>query len=210
VTHTPVPGFDTRDPAAPEFWSERFAQAFMPWDKGGVPEALLRFVAQSPRPLATLIPGCGTGYEAACLARAGWDVVAIDFSPAAVEAAQRHLGPWADRIVLADFFDYQPPHPLELIYERAFLCALPPRMRPAIAARWARLLPPGGLLAGFFFTEPTEKGPPFGIAQDALDVLLHPYFERIADEAVADSLPVFAGKERWQIWRRSEKELPER
>ena len=28
-------------------------------------------------------------------------------------------------------------------------------------------------------------------------------FERIEDAAVPDSLPVFAGKERWQSWRRS-------
>lgn len=204
MSQDPIPSFSTRDPNAPEFWSERFEQAFTPWDKGGVPEAFQRFVAQAPSPLVTLIPGCGTGYEVECLTRSGWDVVAIDFSQAAVEAARRYLGPWADRVVQADFFSYQPPRAPELIYERAFLCALPARMRAAVAGRWAQLLPPGGLLAGYFFVEPTEKGPPFGIAQHDLDALLHPHFERIADETVTDSLPVFAGRERWQIWRRTE------
>lgn len=197
-----VPSFDSRDPSAPEFWSERFAHSFTPWDKGGVPEALRRFVAQSPLPRRSLIPGCGTGHEVACLAEAGWDVTAIDFSPAAVTAAQATLGRWADRVLLADFFTYQPPQPLELIYERAFLCALPPRMRPEIVRRWAQLLPSGGLLAGFFFLDENAKGPPFGITRAELNALLTPVFEQLQDEEVRDSLPVFSGKERWQVWRR--------
>ncbi|HJV83508.1 methyltransferase [Noviherbaspirillum sp.] len=200
-----MPTFASRDPSAPEFWSERFEQEFTPWDRGDVPAAFRQFVAQSPRPYATLIPGCGTGYEVACLSEAGWDVTAIDFSAAAVEAARKMLGRWADRVVQADFFAFAPCHPVELIYERAFFCALPHRMRQAVVNRWAELLPPGGLLAGFFFFDDTPKGPPFGIAPAELDSLLAPFFERIADEAVADSLPVFAGKERWQVWRRRER-----
>lgn len=174
----------------------------MPWDKGGVPARFLQFVSESPRPYVTLIPGCGTGWEVACLSEAGWDVVAIDFSAAAVETARKALGPWAQRVVEADFFTFAPPRAVELIYERAFLCALPVRMRGAVAARWAELLPAGGLLAGFFFFGDSPKGPPFGITPAELDALLTPSFERIADEAVDDSLPVFAGKERWQVWRR--------
>jgi len=197
-----TPSFESRDPTAPGFWSERFERGFMPWDRGGIPARFLQFVAEAGRSYVTLIPGCGTGYEVACLSEAGWDVTAIDFSGAAVEAAQKVLGPWAGRVVQADFFDFVPPRQVELIYERAFFCALPPRMRQAIADRWTALLPPGGLLAGFFYFDNTPKGPPFGIPPDELETLLTPCFERIVDEAVTDSLPVFAGKERWQVWRR--------
>lgn len=197
-----TPSFETRDPTAPGFWSERFEQGYMPWDRGGVPPRLLQFVAEAERPLVTLIPGCGTGYEVACLSEAGWDVTAIDFSAAAVETARKVLGPWGGRVVEADFFTFAPPKQVELVYERAFFCALPPRMRQAIAERWAALLPPGGLLAGFFFFDDAPKGPPFGISPDELSALLDPAFERITDEPVADSLSVFAGRERWQVWRR--------
>jgi len=197
-----APSFESRDPTAPDFWSERFEHGFMPWDRGGVPARLLRFVAEAGRPYVTLIPGCGTGYEVGSLSQAGWDVTAIDFSGAAVEAARKVLGPWGNRVVEADFFTFAPAQTVELIYERAFFCALPPRMRGAIAERWAELLPPGGLLAGFFFFDDTPKGPPFGISRDELDALLAPNFECIADEGVTDSLPVFAGKERWQVWCR--------
>lgn len=197
-----MPTFESRDPSESAFWSERFEQDFKPWDLGSVPQQLQRFIAESPRKYATLIPGCGTGYEVACLAEAGWEVTAIDFSEAAVEASRKVLGPLASRVKQADFFSFVPEHPVELIYERAFFCALPPRMRPDVVARWAQLLPPGGLLAGYFFFGDGPKGPPFGIAREELDAMLTPEFECISDEAVPDSLPVFAGKERWQVWRR--------
>lgn len=197
-----TPSFRSRDPSAPEFWSERFEQEFMPWDKGGVPQALLDFVARSPRRHSVLIPGCGSGHEVACLSQAGWSVTAIDFSEAAVASARQQLGPWASRVVQADFFAYVPEQPVDLIYERAFFCALPPRMREQVVRRWAQLLSPGGLLAGFFYFDDAPKGPPFGIPEQDLQALLNPCFALIENEAVTDSLPVFAGRERWQIWRR--------
>lgn len=197
-----MPTFQSRDPSDPAFWSERFEQNFMPWDKGGVPAALRDFVARSAAGAVTLIPGCGLAYEVAYLSEAGSEVTAIDFSAAAVAAARALLGKWAARVEQADFFTFSPTKPLDLIYERAFLCALPRRMRASIAARWAALLPAGGLLAGFFYFDDAPKGPPFGIAPDELDALLTPYFERIEDLPVTDSIPAFAGKERWQVWRR--------
>lgn len=197
-----MPNFETRDPTAPAFWDERFAHNFMPWDRAGVPAALRQFVARSPHPRVTLIPGCGTAHEVGLLAAAGWDVTAIDFSPIAVAAARAMLGPWAERVIEADFFTFLPPKPIELIYERAFLCALPRRLWPAVAARWAVLLPPGGLLVGYFFLDDTPKGPPFGIQAEELEALLTPNFERIENAAVADSVEVFAGREYWQVWRR--------
>lgn len=197
-----TPHFTARDPSSPEFWTERFDQQFMPWDKGGVPEAFGRFIRQSSRPLATLIPGCGTGHEVAFLCEAGWHVTAIDFSPAAVAFARAHLGPWAERVVEADFFQFAPPEPLDLIYERAFLCALPRAKWPDIARRWAELLPAGGLLAGYFFLGATPKGPPFGIDASELAALMGSSFEKLVDEPVSDSIPVFAGRERWMVWRR--------
>ncbi|WP_332853334.1 methyltransferase domain-containing protein [Duganella sp. S19_KUP01_CR8] len=192
--------FAQRDPMSPAFWDERFERRFTPWDRGGVPQALRDFAASGP--LTTLIPGCGSAYELAFLADAGWDAVAIDFSPAAVAAGKAAVGAHAARVVEADFFAWQPESPLQLIYERAFLCALPRAMRPQVAARWAALLAPGALLAGYFFFDDAPKGPPFGITRAELEALLEADFECIADDAVSDSIPVFEGKERWMIWRR--------
>lgn len=197
-----MPEFDSRDPNTSAFWDERFERGFTPWDRGGVPEALRGFVARVDRPLSTLIPGCGAAYELAYLSDAGWPVTAIDFSPAAVAAARAVSGQWADRIEQADFFTWQPRRGLDFIYERAFLCALPPAMRPAVVERWAALLPPGAFLGGFFYIADTERGPPFGIGAAQLQTMLSPYFERLEDMAVTDSIPVFDGFERWQLWQR--------
>jgi hypothetical protein len=197
-----MPEFLQRDPRSPAFWDERFERQFTPWDRGGVPQDLRDFAAASAAPLTTLIPGCGAAYELAFLADAGWDATAIDFSPAAVAAAKAAVGPWGGRVLEADFFNYTPPRPLQLIYERAFLCAMPRAMWPQVAARWAELLAPGALLAGYFFFDNVAKGPPFGAARMELDALLQPCFDCVDDRPVGDSIAVFEGKERWIVWRR--------
>ena len=204
-----MPEFDTRDPLDPAFWDERFARQFMPWDAGGIPEQLRKLVASRDAaadagivPPVALIPGAGSAYELDLMCEAGWDATAIDFSPNAVERAQKMVRRWPERIVHADFFAYEPAKKLDVIYERAFLCALPPEHRPRVAARWAELLPHDGLLAGYFFFGEADKGPPFAIPRAELDALLAPHFTLVQDEPVPDSLPVFDGRERWMEWRR--------
>ncbi len=196
-----TPAFSSRDPGSAAFWDERFQEGFTPWDQAGVPDAFRAFAARhDKRPV--LIPGCGSAYEALWLAQAGWPVRAIDFSAHAVTAARVQLGAHAEVVEQADFFTYAPPFVTQWVYERAFLCALPKALRARYAERMAALLPPQGLLAGFFFFGSTPKGPPFGIERDELDALLAPSFELIEDEPVNDSIAVFAGRERWLTWRR--------
>lgn len=189
-------------PETPEFWCKRFHAGATPWDAGRVPAALRAFAARQAHPRRTLIPGCGSAWEAGFLAAQGWPVCALDFSPAAVAAAAEQLGDWPGQLLCADFFTFAPETPPEIIYERAFLCALPRRLWPAWGERMAALLPAGGLLAGFFFLCPDLKGPPFGILPEQLETLLDGRFERIEDAPAEDSLPVFAGRERWQVWRK--------
>jgi thiopurine S-methyltransferase len=193
---------DDQRPEHPDFWCKRFGQGVTPWDAGKIPNDLAAFVARQPAPLDTLIPGCGSAWEAAHFAARGWPVTALDFSPTAVARAREVLETAAVDLVCADFFTYEPPRPLALIYERAFLCALPRKLWDDWSGRVAALLPPGALLAGYFFICEQVKGPPFGILQNQLDDLLAANFERIEDRAVDDSIPVFAGRERWQVWRR--------
>ncbi|MBY4946051.1 methyltransferase domain-containing protein [Cupriavidus respiraculi] len=195
------PDFTTRDAADAGFWDERFAKGFTPWDMHGVPAEFKAF-AGGREPCPVLIPGCGNGWEAGWLRERGWPVTAIDFAPEAVASARKALGAAAGVIHQADFFAFEPEPPCQVIYERAFLCALPPRLREPYARRVAALLPPGGLLAGYFFVDETRGGPPFAIAADALDALLSPDFERLEDRPSAAPLPVFGERERWQVWRR--------
>jgi hypothetical protein len=102
----------------------------------------------------------------------------------------------------ADFFAFDAA-PFDLGYERAFLCALPRRIWPRWAARVGELLRPGGELAGFFYLDDNERGPPFGISKVQLAELLGA-FELREEQAIpeSESIAVFKGKEVWQAWKR--------
>jgi len=191
-----------QDSSKSDFWESRYRDHTTPWDAGKVPDALREYVKRIKIGSRILIPGCGSAYEAGYLAENGFHVLAIDFSPAAVELAMKNLSRFDDIVRLADFFEFDYGKPYDVIYERAFLCALPPRMWPQYAPRTAQLLRPGGELAGFFFVRETEKGPPFGTTPEALHALLDRHFELVEDRVVTDSIPVFQDAERWQVWRK--------
>ena len=196
------PSFPKRDPAGPEFWDLRYEARFAPWDAGRVPADLACFLA-GRTPGKALVPGCGSGHEVRALAEAGWEVLGIDFSAQALAAARKVVGPWHERLRQADFFGPLPEAPFDLVYERAFLCALPRRMWGEWAQRMAELMKPGGLLAGFFFIAEGDRGPPFPLHDDAeLAALLGADFECTEDRPAEGSIDVFAGHERWQEWRR--------
>jgi SAM-dependent methyltransferase len=207
------PSFPKHDPADAAFWDVRFDAEFTPWEQGGTPQLLREYLAQhkakesgGTEPPRVLIPGCGSGQEVRLFVDAGWDALAIDFSPSAVAAARAQLGTLADRIREADFFARSSAEsfakPFDAIYERAFLCALPPRLRPAWAARVAELLKSGGQLFGFWYFDSNPKGPPFGIDKAELTRLLEPAFIKREEKTPIDSISVFAGKENWQVWQR--------
>lgn len=189
-----------KDSGKPGFWDERFAAGITPWDFGGVPPDLKAWLATPRGRLRVLVPGCGSAYEARYLAELGHEVTAIDFSDAALAAALKVLGPYSDVLVKADFFSFQPAV-FDVVYERAFLCALPRARWRDWGRRMSALVRSGGALAGFFYLDDNRRGPPFGIAPEALERLLE-RFERVEDRPAASSLGVFQGKERWQVWKR--------
>jgi trans-aconitate methyltransferase len=203
-----TPTFPKLDPATPAFWDARFQADFTPWDRGGVPTDFARFVA-AHAPMKTLIPGCGNAHEISLLLSQDWDVTAIDFSPEAVKRARDSLikrNATVDahkRIVEADFFAAAwQARQFECVYECAFLCALPHHLRQAWASQMAAIIPPGGLLAGYFFFDASEKGPPFGISEEALAQLLGEHFRVVENRAPLDSISVFVNRERWMVWQR--------
>ena len=185
-----------KDSARPEFWDERFAAGITPWDLGRVPADLETWLAAPRGRLRVLVPGCGSAYEARYLAELGHDVTAIDFSDAALAAALRVMGPFADRLVKADFFTFQP-----AVFDVVYVCALPRARWRDWGSRVSALVRSGGVLAGFFYFDDNRRGPPFGIAPALLAELLE-RFERVEDRPAAQSLTAFQGKERWQVWKR--------
>ena len=189
------------DSNRPDFWTVRYTAGKTPWDFGGVPSALKSFLERSSIPGRVLIPGCGSGYEVQAFHAAGYDVSAIDFSPAAVEQARRVLGSLAERVFLGDFFTYDFGQRFDLIYERTFLCSMTPSRWPEYVNRMADLLSPGGKLIGvFLYGQRSSSGPPFPLTEPEAEQHFNKHFELVRSELMADSLPLFRDMERWQEW----------
>lgn len=173
-----------------------FLVATLPKRQNSVAIGLLAAFVRALRVGAdVLIPGSGGDWRtirAFCKAEHG--VTAIDFSPFAVEQAKDALGQFADTLVLGDFFSYDfGSRRFEIVYERTFLCSLPPRLWKNYVARVAELLQRKGKLAGFFLYGEESDPPPFPLTEAWAKKLFAGRFELIRTEPVADSLPIFRG-----------------
>jgi SAM-dependent methyltransferase len=75
-------------PQDPVNWNERYATKDTPWDSGDASRELQRIVRDGHvKPCRMLEIGCGTGTNAIFLAQQGFDVIALDLSPLAIEQA---------------------------------------------------------------------------------------------------------------------------
>lgn len=191
---------EPEDSSRPEFWDVRYTSGETPWDFQGVPAALKAFLKIS-QPGSALIPGCGAAYEVRAFHESGWQVTAIDFSAVAVERARSELEALASRVVQDDFFTHDfGRRRFDLIYERTFLCALPPRLWPAYVNRMTELLCPNGKLVGIFLYGEESNPPPYPLNPEKAGELFKKKFSVIKSVPVSDSLPIFQGNERWQEW----------
>jgi SAM-dependent methyltransferase len=201
-----IPQFATRDPRTAQFWDERFENGFTPWDERVTPGALVNWLQANPPQQGTrvFIPGAGAAHEVSTFASLGCKPSAVDISAAAVHRARWELGERQNFVEQGDAFSYEPETRFDWMYERAFLCALPPDMHVHWQAMTRRVLRPNGLLIGFFFVrdKDSDKGPPFAITHGTLNALLAPDFVCQLDQPYETGLKAFDGGVRWQVWRR--------
>jgi hypothetical protein len=194
---------EDRDSTHPEFWSARYAGGKTPWETDRVPIQLSSFIQSIPSRSKVLIPGSGRDQRViTAFHDAGHDVIAIDFSPIAIEETRHALPELRDRIILGDFFQHDfGAARFDFVYERTFLCSLPPRLWADYAKRVSELLKPKGTLAGFFFYGEETDPPPFPLSESRAAEIFASRFELIASEPATDSLSIFAGSEKWQEWQ---------
>jgi len=194
--------------AGPAFWDQRYASGETPWVLRKIPHTLHSFLKKRPTRKRILIPGCGTDHRVIeAFADAGCEVTAIDFSPVALAETKKALGNFGPgrtgRIICADFFKSDFGKRFDLVYERTFLCAIHPRKWTGYAKRVAELPRPGGKLIGIFFYGTEPEPPPYPINNTQAKELFGKYFRLNRDLKVSDSVPMFAGMERWQEWERT-------
>ncbi|NUW33384.1 class I SAM-dependent methyltransferase [Nonomuraea sp. SMC257] len=109
-----------------------------------------RTPSRSRTPGRALDLGCGPGRNALYLASLGFEVDAVDLSPAAVGwARQRAAETAADvRFIVGDAFTADlAPHGYDLVYDSGCLHHLPPHRRVSYLDLLDRVLAPGGHLA---------------------------------------------------------------
>lgn len=124
-------------------WDARYAVDELVW--GAQPNRFVAAEFSDQPPGRALDLGAGEGRNAIWLARQGWQVTAVDFSPVAVERARKLA--MADGVevtwIVADVADYQPePHAFDAVLV-AYL-HLPATLLAAALARAATALAPGG------------------------------------------------------------------
>ena len=151
-------------------WNANYASNELPWDTGEPDPFLVEAIEAElvPRGRALDI-GCGTGTNALWLASKGFDVVAVDLAPLAIERATakaKAIAPAPScRFEVCDFLAGELPAPgFQLIFDRGCFHVFDKREQQSeFAARVARLLAPDGAwlsLIGSTEGPAREMGPP--------------------------------------------------
>ncbi len=186
------------------FWNERYRSGHTPWDFGGVPADFRSFLVEGGKLGRVLIPGCGSAYEVRELLEKGNEAIGVDLSHEAVIQARSILGDvGGEALCQADFFEAPLPEAsFDAVYERTFLCALPPDLAMKYPKRIQSLLRPGGLLMGYFLYGEEKDPPPYPMPPEKEQTAFLEAFDLLVSRPSSDPLPIFAGMEFWQVWKR--------
>jgi len=174
------------------------------------PNALLvRHAARLAGRRRVLVPLCGKAEDLAYLASLGHVVVGVELAERAVRAffAQHGLepaiaphGPFtsysagAITLLAGDWFAATPEliGPVDAVYDRAALVALPPELRPRYAAHLRSLLAPGAtsIVITLEYDPSAMTGPPFAV----LEAELRSLYAGAAIELLEERVAPFGGK----------------
>lgn len=167
----------------PDFWRARWAKNEIGFHQEGATPALARHFAQlGPAPQRVLVPLSGKTKDLRFLAEAGHHPIGVELVEDAVRAyySEEQLNPTRAEAksyvrydgggvttYAADFFalDWAAVGPIDAIFDRAAMVALPPPLRVRYVDQLLRLLRPGGrsLIVTFDHDVPGD-GPPFSIS----------------------------------------------
>ncbi len=210
----PLPG-DSRRFAAeslaaddPTGWFEKLyaeaghGRAVVPWDREVPNPLLIEWLANHPLETdgrRAIVVGCGLGNDAELIAARGFDTVAFDVSPSAIELARQRYPESKVDYRQADLLqlptEWQ--HGFDLVVECVTVQALPPQLHQRAAAAVASLCAVGGLvvvISGARVGDDVPQGPPWPLTGEELTWFAVDGVER----AVMETVPVGAGQIRWR------------
>lgn len=143
----------------------------LPWDTGVSPPELHEFIA-THKPGRAIDIGCGTGTNVITLARAGWQVTAVDFAPRAISLAKRKLknaGVQANLQVKDATKLDGISGPFDLAFDLGCFHSIASKSQTGYLEELGRILAPNGfwLMYGFLKPDRGLSGP--GLAEAAID-----------------------------------------
>ncbi len=185
-----------------QYWSSAYERGDTGWDLGAPSPALPLLVPQLKLQRARiLVPGAGTGNDAAWLAEQGHIVTALDFSPLAIAKAKEKYGHLSDlKFMQADVFSLPETmnSAFDIVIEHTLYCAIPPSRRNDLVKVWRRVLIDRGHLLGIFFAAGSKRapaGPPFGGSEWELRARLGQSFHALYWNRMRESRPDRLGRE---------------
>lgn len=132
--------------ASLKIWDSVYAKRKFPWRSGGLGKLTLHLLANHTRGKRLLEIGCGTGDDSVAIVESGFAYHGLDFSPVAIRSAKRHVRHKNITFTCADFFEWLPAEPFDVIYEKGFFHGLAgARRRNTFVRRVASQLEPNGL-----------------------------------------------------------------
>lgn len=173
---------------------ERFIQhyknGFLPWAHEKPDFNLVEMIDNWPiKPCKTLEPGCGTGTDSIWLSQQGFQTIATDVSPIAIDKANENASKQNTKVDfrLMDFLtETLKPKEYGFVFDRGFFHSFDSHSdRKEIAKRMATVLEDNGLwlsLIGNADGIKTDPGPPLRSAEEIVSAI-EPYFKILSIRA---------------------------
>jgi thiopurine S-methyltransferase len=191
------------------FWHQKWANKDIAFHEGEANALLVKHFDQLALPAGSrvFVPLCGKTRDIAWLLSRGYRVVGAELSPLAVTELFAELGIQAQTttvgpvtrcsapdidIYVGDIFLLSPSMlgPVDAVYDRAALVALPESMRPMYANRVQQLsCNAPQLLICFEYDQSILLGPPFSIS----DTQVQQYYGNNYELTLLDRIPVAGG-----------------
>lgn len=187
-----------------EFWRERWRDGQIGFHEGRVNKFLERYIDRLDGRRRVLVPLCGKAEDLAFLAACRHHVVGVELVEDAVRAFfEAHnatlmiapVGPFVEyatgsiTVFAGDWFDTTAEllGPIDAVYDRAALIALPPELRARYVTHLRRVVPAGTLVLVVTLEYPPGAlaGPPFAVAEDELHALYEDATIELLDEEPA-------------------------
>ncbi|CAK3637992.1 Thiopurine S-methyltransferase [Vibrio crassostreae] len=189
----------------PEFWHNKWAANQIGFHLEDVNPLLIEFWKKTDPSYekSVFVPLCGKSEDLIWLASKHEEVQGVELSQIAVRAffsehfytptvtqinGQHELYQFDELSVYTGDYFTAPIQPVDIIYDRASLVALPEEMRVQYVERLKQLLKPGGkiLLVTLDYDQSEMAGPPFSVPKLEIDQLFAGYKITMLNQDIAD------------------------